>query len=166
MPTASALAEESALLTTALRKLRQHDDAGGALASLDEHDVRFGRGTLAPEATLARIEALVKLHRNAEALSLLDGMTPMPAGLGRDLLIARAELRAAAGRCAMARPDFDRLLNDGAAFDSIAERALWGRASCRAGGTDVAGARDNLRSYLFHFPHGRFARDARAALNR
>jgi hypothetical protein len=166
MPRASALSEESALLTTALRKLRQDDDANGALASLDEHDVRFGRGTLAPEATLARIEALVKLQRNTEALSLLDGMTPAPAGLGRDLLIARAELRAAAGRCAVARPDFDRLLDDESAFDSIAERALWGRASCRAGGTDAAGARDDLRSYLFHFPHGRFAHDARAALDR
>jgi hypothetical protein len=166
MPTASALSEESALLTTALRKLRQDDDAGGALASLDEHDVRFGRGTLAPEATLARIEALVKLHRNAEALSLLDGMAPAPAGLGRDLLIARAELRAAAGRCAMAGQDFDLLLDGEPAFDSIAERALWGRASCRAGDTDAAGARDDLRSYLFHFPHGRFAGDARAALER
>lgn len=166
IPKASALSEESALLTTALRKLRQDDDASGALAILDQHDVRFGRATLAPEATLARIEALVKLRRNDAALSVLDGMTPAPAGIGRDLLIARAELRAAAGRCAMARPDFDLVLRGEPDFDSLAERALWGRASCRAGGTDVAGARADLQSYLLHFPDGRFAGNARAALGR
>ena len=161
---ASALAEESQLLTQALRKLRQDDDARGALSILDEHDVRFAGAALAPEATLARIEALIKVHRNADALSRLDGITPSPMGIGRDLLIARAELRATAGRCAMAAVDFEALLRGTPAFDAITERALWGRASCRARSADATGARVDLQAYLSRFPSGRFARDARAAL--
>jgi len=159
----TALAQESKLLTEALRKLRQDDDPSGALALLDEHDGRFAAGTLAPEAALARIEALLRLHRNGDALALLDAAAPAPAGTGRDLLIARAELRAAAGRCAAASADFDLLLRADRPLDAITERALWGRASCRATG-DSAGARRDLQDYLTIFPRGRFAADARAAL--
>lgn len=165
-PSASALAEESKLLTEAMRKLRQDDDPTGALSLLDEHDVRFGRAALAPEAALARIEALMKVKRDSEALSLLDGMSPAPNGIGRDLLIARAELRAAAGRCAAAAPDFDRLLWDDPALDAITERALWGRASCRARNVDAVRARADLKDYLSRFPNGRFAAEARAALGK
>jgi hypothetical protein len=161
---ASALAEESKLLTRALRKLRQDDDAPGALSILDEHDLRFAGAALAPEATLARIEALIKVHRNTDALSRLDGIAPSPIGIGRDLLIARAELRATAGRCAMAALDFDDLLLGTPAFDAITERALWGRASCRARSADPTGARVDLEAYLSRFPSGRFAGDARTAL--
>jgi hypothetical protein len=161
---ASTLAEESKVLTSALRRLRQDDDAPGALAILDEHDARFGAAALAPEAALARIEALIKLRRNGDALSLLDGMTPAPVGIGRELLIARAELRSTVGRCATATLDFDLLLRGARAFDSITERALWGRASCRAGRKDDLGARDDLHDYLSAFPSGRFAPAARGAL--
>ncbi len=163
-PRASALAQESKLLAEALRRLRQDDDPRGALAMLDEHDVLFTNGALAPEATLARIEALLKTRRNADALALLDGAAPTPHGSGRDLLIARAELRAAAGRCGGASNDFDLLLKGNPAFDPITERALWGRASCRAAASDGVGARGDLQDYLARFPDGRFARDARAAL--
>ena len=159
----SALAQESKLLTEALRRLRQDDDPAGALALLDEHDRRFAAGTLAPEAALARIEALLRLRRTGDALALLDRAAPAPAGTGRDLLIARAELRAAAGRCAAASTDFDRLLRADRPLDAITERALWGRASCRAPG-DGAGARRDLHDYLTIFPRGRFAAEARAAL--
>jgi hypothetical protein len=160
----SALAEESRLVTAALRKLRQDDDGRGALAILDEHDARFAAGDLAPEAALARIEALIKIRRNADALALLDRMAPPPLGTGRGLLIARAELRAAGKRCASAFGDFDLLLRGDPTVDSITERAWWGRASCRAAGGDALGARADLRSYLAHFPSGRFAIKARAAL--
>jgi len=159
----SVLAQESALLADALRKLRQRDDPGAALVLLDGYESRFGAGALAPEAALARIEALIKLRRNADALSLLERMAPAPRGTGRELLITRAELRAAAGRCAAAQPDFDLLLAGHPAFDAVTERALWGRASCRAG-ADAKGARLDLQDYLARFPDGRFAADARAAL--
>jgi hypothetical protein len=161
---ASALAQESALLAVALRKLRQDGDARGALATLDQHDARFAAGALAPEATLARIEALIKMHKNRDALALLERATPSPLGRGRDLIVARAELRAAAGRCAAATRDFDLLLADDFSFDEVAERALWGRASCRATAKDTTGARRDLQDYLARFPSGRHAAAARAAL--
>jgi hypothetical protein len=160
----SALAQESALLVEALRKLRQGDDPRGALALLDEHDVLFPGGVLAPEAMLARIEALIRIHRNRDALSLLDQTAPSPRGSGRELLIARAELRAAAGRCAAAAADFNLLLRRDPPADPITERALWGRAACRATAGDGAGARSDLKDYLALFPEGRFAREARKAL--
>ncbi|HMF40397.1 MAG TPA: hypothetical protein VKQ32_06875 [Polyangia bacterium] len=161
---ASVLARESALLAGALRKLRQDDDARAALRMLDEHDTEFAAGPLAPEATLARIEALIRLHRNRDALALLDRTDPSPVGGERDLLIARAELRAAAGRSAAATRDFDALLTGDLAFDAAAERALWGRASCRAAAGDARGARRDLQDYLARFPNGRFAGNARATL--
>jgi hypothetical protein len=160
----SALAEESALIGEALRKLRQDDDAPTALAMLDVHAQRFPAGALAPEATLTRIEALLRMRRTGDALALLDRAAPVARGRGRDLLVARAELRATAGRQPAAVADFDLLLAGDPVSDSITERAFWGRAACRAAAGDAAGARRDLQDYLGQFPEGRFAGDARAAL--
>jgi len=163
----SRLAEESRLLTLALRKLRQDNDPAGALATLDEHARRFGTvGALAAEADTARVEALLRLGRHADALARLDDVALAATGSSRGLLAARAELRAERGRCASAMIDFDHLLARAGEHDSIVERALHGRAACRAQVGDVAGARADLETYVERFPDGRFAAEARATLRR
>ena len=165
-PKASPLAQESKLLSEALRKLRQDDDPRGALALLDEHDARFAtRISLRRKRASRGSRPSSWTRRNADALALLERTTPSPSGSGRDLLdvARRAELRASAGRCAAASADFDLLLKANRPLDAITERGLWGRASCRAT-ADAAGARSDLEDYLTSFPGGRFAAEARAAL--
>jgi hypothetical protein len=163
----SAMAREAALVGAALRKLRDDGDAAGALTFLDAHDAEFAAtGPLADEASTTRVEALLRLGRHAQVLALLDARTPRPAGRGRELLASRAELRADAGRCAEALADFDALLTDDGAVDGVAERALYGRAACRARLDEVGAARVDLRAYLVRFPEGRYAARARAALDR
>jgi hypothetical protein len=164
----SALARESLLLGAAMRKLRQERDPRGALALLDQHAAQFGAtGALLPEANVTRIEAWLQQGDERRALALLETPAPTSSGRGRELLILRGELRARAGRCIDALVDFGALLDGGgSAADSLAERALYGRASCRARQGDGAGARDDLESYLARFPNGRFAGAARATLQR
>ena len=165
-PAASALAKESRLLALAIAKLRQEGDAEQALVLLDHYRSEFGpTSALAPEANNTRIEALLRLGRHAQALALLDAMTPAATGVGRELLVARAELRADRSRRSAALHDFDRLLSAGGKADAVTERALFGRASCRSKLGDAEGARRDLETYLATFPEGRFAREARAALN-
>jgi hypothetical protein len=165
-PIASPLAEESALLTTALRKLRQEHDPRGALALLDQHNVRFAGGPLRTEAELVRVEALLQDGRRGDALRLLDPLKAPWSGRRRDLLVSRGELRAQAGRCAEAMVDFGVVLSGETRDDAIAERALHGRASCRSRRGDATGARADLEQYLARFPEGRFAADARRSLLR
>jgi hypothetical protein len=163
----SAIAEEAALVGAALRRLRESDDAAGALALLDERERRFGAaGTLGDEARTTRVEALLRLGQRGRALALLDATSPRAAGRGRAVLATRGELRADAGRCREADADFDALLADRAASDAIAERALYGRAACRVLLGESNAARADLEAYLARFPGGRFAVRARAALDR
>jgi hypothetical protein len=167
----SAIAEESALIGAALRRLRETDDAAGALALLDDHDARFGSTSpLADEAATIRVEALLRIGSLARALALLDKLTPRPAGRGRELLATRGELRAEAARCSEALADFEPLLaaegKPEGARDLIFERALYGRAACRARLGEHDAARADLETYLARFPAGRFAARARAALDK
>jgi len=163
-PGPSQLARESRLLASAIAKLRQDGDPAQALAILDQHRSVFGSGVLAPEANAVRIEALLRLGRNGQALTLLDGQRLSAKGVGREMLVARAELRADKGRCSTALRDFDLILSTPGATDGISERALYGRATCRAKGGDWDGARRDFEKYISDFPRGRYAREARSAL--
>ena len=159
---ASALPGETPLLSGALMQLRQKRDAGAALAALDEYRARYPNGTLKREAESARIDALLLLGRNAEALAELRDLTPQPGGRGQELRLIRGELTAASD-CKGAFVDFDRILNEQAAA-ALVERALHGRAACRLRLGDEPGAIRDLTEYLRRFPAGRFAAEARRAL--
>jgi len=163
-PAPSELARESRLLASAMAKLRQDGDAEAALRLLDQHLTEFATGALRAEATATRIEALLRLGRNPQALALLEAQPLSAAGVGREMLVARAELRADKGRYAAALADFDRLLPVGGKADPVAERALYGRAASRAKAGDWAGARHDFADYLARFPRGRFVDSVRAAL--
>jgi hypothetical protein len=166
-PVPSAIAEEAQLVGEALRRLRERGDAAGALALLDERDRRFrDGGALGEEVRTTRVEALLRLGEQDHALALLDGSAPRPSGRGRALLVTRGELRAEAGRCPEAISDFDALLAGKNASDDAAERALYGRAACRARAGESDAARADLEAYLERFPAGRHAAPARAALDR
>jgi hypothetical protein len=166
-PGPSAIAEEAALVGAALRRLREQRDPAGALALLDEHDGRFSQtGALSDEARTTRVEALLRLGEHGRALALLDQHAPRPSGRGRELLASRGELRADAARCHEALADFDALLEDDTISDGVTERALYGRAACRARLGAGDDARADLEAYVIRFPAGQFVARARAALAR
>jgi hypothetical protein len=156
---ASVLAIESRLLATALRQLRHQRRPHDALATLDEYAARFAHGVLASEARMARIEALLALGDKQLALALLD-----ESAVKSDLAVTRGELRLEAGRAAQALRDFDSALIG--ANDEIEQRALYGRAACRAQLGDDAAAKRDLEEYLRRFPRGKSAAAAQRALGR
>lgn len=160
----SRLARESRWLASAIAKLRQERQPEQALAILDQHHAELGSGALAAEANATRIEALLRLGRNAQALNLLDGKRLSAQGLEREMLVARAELRAERGRISAALQDFTMILSVPGRVDGITERALFGRATCRAKSGDSEGARGDFTQYLNAFPQGRFSQEARSAL--
>jgi TolA-binding protein len=161
----SRLARESRWLASAIAKLRQEGAPEQALAILDQHQSELDSGALAGEANATRLEALLRLGRNAQALVLLDGQTLSARGLEREMLVARAELRADKNRTSAALRDFDLILSSPGRADGISERALYGRAGARAKNGDQAGARADFAQYLNAFPSGRFAAQARSALS-
>lgn len=165
-PAESGLAAESRLLGVALHQLRQERDGTAALRSLDLYAQRFPGGLLAEEAQAARLDALLLLEHRSEALQLLDRTQFQRLGRGGELRVVRAELRAAAGRCREALADFAAVLASTAAPPPppVAERALYGRASCLAALSDPQSARAGLLQYLAQFPTGRFADAARRSL--
>jgi hypothetical protein len=158
----SSLAIETPLLGAALTRLRQQRDATGALAALDAYDARFPRGTLRREADGARVDALLLLGREGDALAVLRRLSLQPRGRDQELRVIRGELTAPSS-CSAAVEDFERVLADAPPV-GLAERALHGRATCHARlGDDAAAARD-FREYLRRFPEGPFAGEARRAL--
>jgi TolA-binding protein len=161
-PAESPLLSESRLLATALGKL--HKDPKGALAALDDYATRFPQGQLAQEAQVMRVDALLAVGRRDAALAALDGMTLAGLPRGRELVVLRAELRSEAGRCRDALGDFAVAMAEAA--DGLDERALYGRAVCRANLGNTEGARADLERYLVRFPDGRFAAHARHTLEK
>jgi len=155
---------EAADLAAALRLLRAQNDAAAALARLDDHDRRFPAGVLAREAALARVEALLALGRDGAALELLDRLALD--GVDRRALLARAELRAAAGRCLDASGDFARARGGADARDDLAARALYGDGFCHLRAGDLSGARAAFESYLRDFSNGPRRDDVERALLR
>jgi hypothetical protein len=160
----SLLAQESRVLTHVLDLLRTSHDYAGALATLDDYDARFPRGVLRREAAFARLDALTALGRTGQALALLDGIQ-IGGPRAIELLVLRGELRGAAHRYREAIDDFDRALAR-RTTPALSERALYGRASCRSGAGDAAGAMQDLQGYLASFPQGVHAAEVRRRLAR
>lgn len=165
-PAAPADPSEARLVADALARLRASHDPEGSLALLADHDRRFPDGALAAEARVARIEAWLALGRRTEALKVLDDLDLVRFPHGAEFAVTRAELRAGAGRCREAAHDFGPCADGGTAAcrPEAAERALFGRASCRSILGEEGAARADLAAYLAAFPEGRFAGAARTAL--
>jgi tetratricopeptide (TPR) repeat protein len=163
-PSEAPVVVESRLLAEALTDLRQRRDPQDALRVLDEYEHRFPSGALAPEASAARIDALLALGRRAQALQRLETLSLERLPRGTELRVLRGELRAGRGELGGAVDDFSAVLALTGAPTNVVERALYGRGSCRARLGDVAGARADLQEYLRRFPNGPFAEPARRAL--
>ena len=160
----SELAAESLALQHVLVKLRREHDASGALALLDQSQALFEHGALALEAQVARVDALLLLGRQTEALAILNQLPLTHLGRAGELRLQRAELRAHTD-CGLALADFDVLTRQALA-PALAERALYGRAGCELRVGDDSHAQSDLREYLTRFPSGRFSAEARQQLGR
>jgi hypothetical protein len=161
IPAPSALALEASLLKRAVVSLRRGSPAQ-ALVDLDGYLVRFPGGVLRREARVARVDALLALGDESEALLDLEQLTF--GGHGRDLELRtiRAELLAKRS-CAEAIADFSAVI-EASPRPSLAERALRGRVTCRLR-TEDENAAEDVATYVRRFPKGRFAREARALLD-
>ena len=148
-------------LAEALHSLRADHAPDAALALLDLHAAELGQSALVHEAMLLRVEALLDLKRSGEVLALLDGKALSSVAASRTLLLTRAQLRAAAGRCADGLADFDLLLARARRPD---EQALYGRAVCRSRTGDKLGAQADFSLYQREFPNGAHIRDAKQQL--
>jgi hypothetical protein len=162
-PPEDPMSPESRALGAALRKLRLEKDPRGALAVLDDGRSLLSAGTLAAEAGLVRVEALIALGDQGAALAFLDGLAIEASPRRRALLVLRGELRAAADRCGDAVGDL-AAADSGGRDDTIAERALYARASCASRLGDDAVARRALEEHRARFPEGAHAAQAESAL--
>ena len=148
-------------LAEALHSLRANHAPGAALALLDLHAAELTQSAFVHEAMVLRVEALLGLRRSGEALALLDGKSLSDVAASRTLLLTRAELRAAAGRCVDSLPDFDLVLARSRQPD---EQALYGRALCRSRIGDKLGAQADFALYQRQFPNGPHIHDVEKQL--
>jgi TolA-binding protein len=159
---APAISQEVLELDRAIGYLRRDRNPAAALAALDSYLGRYPHGSMEKEARLARVDALLLLGRNAQALSALEVATFEPGLRSTELLVVRAELRAATD-CRRAEADFGLALGRGPDA-RLLERILYGRAACRAKVRDLTGAEEDLRRYLERFPAGPHADWARRSM--
>jgi tetratricopeptide (TPR) repeat protein len=150
---------EARLLNGAIRRLRQGRHADRALEELDHYLLRFPGGILKAEARAARVDALLMLGREREALVALNALPLDGGGRDQELRVIRGELGAASD-CARAILDFDQVLSTTASSSDLAERALYGRAVCRSRQGQKDEARRDAERYVERFPRGRFTREA------
>lgn len=155
LPSTAAVAEEASLLRQALTALRQSKDGKRALELLGAYELRFPNGTLAPEASAARAQALLLTGDKWGALAVFDRLSLAQGGQAGELLLLRGELRSLAGRCPEALSDFAMVLRQTAGIPPQQRaRALYGQASCRARTGDAAGAEQDRQRYLREYPDG------------
>ena len=118
------------MVAEALSQLRQQGDPRAALVTLDAYARAFPHGVLEAEALRTRLEAVIRLDDRKAALALLDAMPGVSDEPRTDLLLTRAELRAAAGRFREALADFTHVVEGEGGAPAASERALYGRAVC------------------------------------
>ena len=158
-PAQPPASEEITALEDAVGLLRGKHDALAALEALDRYIARFPKGVLAPEARVARIDALLMLDRADEALRALETLPLDAHRRSTELQLIRGELRARTD-CARAEADFTAVLARVRA-PALEERALYGRAACRSSSKNTVGAAADLRRYLERFSNGAHADWAR-----
>jgi tetratricopeptide (TPR) repeat protein len=167
------LVEEHTLLARVIHQLRVEGRAADALSALDDYDVRYPAGSLAPEAAALRAETLLELGRKPEAIRTLSELLARPLPGNEERRVLRGELLASMGSWRGASADFDQALlradedtPDSRPRSSLVERALWGRAVARNHLGEGPGSRADLAAYLRRFPRGVFAVQAARALDR
>jgi hypothetical protein len=133
-PALSEAAEESIVVesrsfATVIASWHRQHDAGIALGLLEAHEQRYPAGHLRLEAQILRAELQLAQGRNAQALSVLDGMSLSGIPRARELQTLRGELRAKADRCREARADLVLVLEKNMT-DALAKRATRALAHC------------------------------------
>ncbi len=158
-------ATEAGMVAEALSQLRQHEDPRAALVTLDAYARAFPHGVLETEALRTRVEAVIRIDDRKAALALLDAMPGLSDEPRTDLLLTRAELRAAVGRFREALADFTQVVEREGGAPAASERALYGRAVCLGRLAEDDRARADLLAYERRFPNGRFAAEVRRLLS-
>ena len=136
-------------LKEVVRALRVDHTPRSALERLDRYAPELVGTAFAEEALLLRVEAMLALKQQPEALRLLDGTSLANAASSSVLLLTRGQLRANANRCAEALGDFDLIL---ARTHRPPKQALLGRAQCKQKLGDSKGAQADLDRLHREFP--------------
>jgi hypothetical protein len=125
----SRLALESKRIKAAVDALRAGDPST-ALLEIAAYEQAHPKGILHREALLAKVSALAALHRESEALAILDALEIDAHPRSLELTVLRGELRARAGRCEDAAADFQAALG-GDLEEKLRARAEKGLLRCR-----------------------------------